>query len=273
MRSEISTRGADFRATDLAKMIEAFVLWGRKDEAFAPLFEVTMTRIGKFNPKDIATVALAIDAMGDTELLTKFLHEAAWRFTKVAEYATAQNWFIMASMVEKHGDAHTRRGFIPQFKEAVNKPLILLLHALSLPPRPPMKQKAFGPLQEFVKSTQLQSLGSMHTREALLALYIGVLSKHQMPMKELRDIAGRPLSTWDLASSVSAVSWNLEWGDELWVEPIGRIFSTPATGKDAPKPKRKISLSSFPQLDGHKMQAERLGLTHLTMGVLRKVQE
>lgn len=273
LRSEISTRGADFRASDLAKLIEAFVLWGKKDEAFGPLFEIAMTRISKFNPKDLSTVALAIDAVGDTELMTKYLHEAAWRFTKVSEHAMAPNWFVFANMVTNYADAPTKRDFLAQFKEAMYKPLIILLHALSQPPRPPMKSRAFGSLQDFVKSTQLEALGPIYTREALLALYIGVLSRHTVSMDELREIAGPPLGTWDLSRSVSAVSWDLEWADELWVEPIGRIFSTPPSGKGAATGKRKMSLSSFPQLEGHKMQAERLALTHLAIGVLRKVQE
>lgn len=257
VRTFIQARIDDFRAADLARMIPAFVKWGCSEEVEGELYMAAINKMNKFAPKDLAGVAVAFEEFGDKELLGQFLEGAACRFVMVSEHATGKQWVEFATIVANHADKHTQISFEPKFMAALLRPLLQRLQAVN---RPMSNQErwleSMQALQDFLQTTELDSLGPIYTRQALLGQYIPVLSRPIADMSDLQAVAE--------VDSLVGASWELQWRRNLWVEPYARLFAD-----GVPRAGGKF----LPLLAGHKAGAGRHALLHAASVVLKKCPE
>lgn len=257
MRTVVASRIDDFRAVDLAKMIPAFVKWESKEEVEGELYMAAMEKMNKFGPKDLASVAEAYEELGDQELLGQLLEGAAQRFTTVSEYATGKQWVDFATIVTNHADDATQASFEPKFLAALLRPLLQRLQAVNRPAgSAAQRQEAFQALQDFVQMTQVEHLGPVYTRQALLGQYIPVLSRSIVDHHDLQDVSA--------IDSLVGASFELQWRRNWWVEPYARLFAdgVPRTGSKL-----------LPPLAGHKAGAGRHALLHTAALVMKKCPE
>lgn len=254
IRTIISVQVNNFRAVDLAKMIPAFVKWGSADEVEGELYAAAMSKMDKFLPRDLVSVAEAYETFGDKELLSQFLEGAAQRFPYISDYANAHNWVELATIVARNADESTRVSFESKFLAAMLRPLLQLFQTVGCPGG--HYSDALLELTNFVNTTQLEHLGPHYTRHALLWQCIPVPSACIIQVTDLHAVADD--------NGLVVASWDLQWRRNRWMESYGRFFA-----EGVPRSGSNLLCS----LTGHKVGAGRHALLHTIASVMKKCPE